>query len=236
MKNQTKHLHPTQIRPRTFKVASFLLFSIIVLIAMILASSCSPQKHARRLVRQGYRKLERAQKIDPSVIDSIKGVKDIEVFVPGDSGKAQIDPELDSSVYNRTMDRYDSALLASDSLRRLIQAGTLTNIGLENAMAELRRNSAIRDEIRSRAIRGFLKDSIYTAGDSLVGIDISIRGGVLSGVKWHVKDRTVKTKVDTTEINLDGSVIVQPWRQSWFYIMGLLIIVLLLVIIVLLKR
>lgn len=214
----------------------FLLFYFAVILTALLLGSCSPKQQARKLVRQAYAKLEKARRLDPTVIDSVKGVTELSIFVPGDSGTVAFQPEGDSVLFEWVMDDYDKDLLAVDSLNRLLKEGNLTKRGMEKTLADQARLieslKATRDQIK----RGFAKDSVYHHEDSLIAMDIAFKGGQFNAVDYMIKDRTLTTKVDTVSINMDGRPLTQPWKQSWFWIMLCLILALLLVILVMLKR
>lgn len=216
-------------------ISRILLLIITVCLLSMLLTSCSDRSQARRLVRQAYRKLEKAQKLDPSVIDSIKSVKDIDVFVPGDSGNVTIQPEIDTADHGRTVHSYDSALLAADSLQRVLKDKNTTHAQMERAISDLQKANTVLRKARERFKTGFLKDSTYHVDDSLISMDIEIKAGKFHA-DYKIKDRTVKTKVATTDIHLDGSKEKAFYRYPLFWILLLLIFVLLLVIIVIARK
>lgn len=221
-----------------------ILYFALIYMAMLLAGCISTKQHARNLVNRGTKLIQRGIKLDQSVSDSVKSVKDITVFVPGDSGTMAVKPEIDTVSFDRTMEEYDGNLLLIDSLNQMLKDGTLVlktgqliQPDIERIMAEQKKAIEAMKKDRQRLMKGFAKDSVYHFEDSTLVLDVTIKGGALQKIHHVIKDRTVKAKVETTSINLDGSVVTAMWRQSWFWIMLLLILVLLLLNIVqLLKR
>lgn len=215
----------------------FLIFYLLVILVSMFLSSCvSTKQRARNLVSRGYNLIEKGIKLDPSVADSVKGVREIDVSVPGDSGTVIIKPVIDSGAHLSAMGRYDSAVLANDSLRRLIELGNLTDLALESALAAKRRTEAELNKQRERFKNAFLKDSVYTFPDSLVDIRVHIWNGGVEGVSYKMHPRNVTTEVETTSVTLDGTRVVPMWKQQWFWFMACLILVLLLIILVMSKR
>lgn len=214
----------------------FLLFYLAIILLALLVGSCSPKQQARKLVRQAYKKLEKAQRLDPTVVDSVRGVTDFVISVAGDEGSVNVEPEEDSVLFEFVMDGYDRDLLGVDSLNRLLREGNLTRRGMEETIAKQQELIESLKKSRDRIRQGFAKDSVYHKEDSVLSLDIEFKGGQLAGVKYQVKDKTVKARIKTTDVNLDGRVLVQPWKQTWFWIMACLILALLLIILVMSRR
>lgn len=217
-------------------VALLIYFGMIILGLIITMSSCSPEQHARRLVRQAHMKLQRAEQLDPSVIDSVKGVTKIEITVPKDSGSVQPEPEIDLKTFDLTMGEYDSDLLAIDSLDDLLAAGKLS-LSTGEAITQAQANMIIAlKKTRDKLKNAFLKDTVYRYPDSLVTITVTVKGNKIAGLSYTLHERKVSTTVDTTTINMDGTRVSSPFRQNWFWVMVCLILVLLLIILVISKR
>ena len=207
----------------------------------MLFGSCSPNVRAKRLIRQAYAKIDQASKLDPSVIDSIKSVKNIPVFVPGDTGSVTLNIKIDSGSFFTSIKRHDSLSRVSDSLARELKTMTLDGKVYEKYMEDLEKTKALQAKANldlkrnnDRLIKGFSKDSVYHFEDSLVIFDAEIKSGIFYKLRHKVKDRTVTTKVPTTNINLNNSPPI--WRNSWFWAMVCLNLMELLAIIVLLRK
>lgn len=219
---------------RTSKIAYALLALITSITILLLLSSCSIHQKAKRLLRQGYAKIERAKQLDPSVIDTVTGFKNIKVNVPGDSGSVKVEPAMDSTAFEKALDKYDSLNNIIDALISDSKSNTLTVQEYEDYLHKLKDTNTDLKKQKDRLIRGFAKDSTYTYEDSLQAVLVVVKDGQLTKIKHIVKPRTLTEKVKTTTLKLDAAP--SLWKQEWFWIMGGFIILLLLIIIVLAKR
>lgn len=205
---------------------------LFIIIAILLSGCISTKQRARNLVRRGYEKIQKGIRLDPSVADSVNRLMTVYVTFPEDSGK--FDPKLvvDSSAFYNFFSSYDSLVLVSDSLKTEVDQSTLTRAGLERYIGDLKRTNDALLKARNRTIPAFVKDSTYHYSDTSVVLSFDIKKGVLSGLKYKVKEKTASKTVATSSVTLDGARSCQPWSQTWFWIMLCLILLLVLIIIV----
>lgn len=216
-----------------------IFMAILAFVGIVfLNSSCSPTSKAKRLLRQAYAKIEKAKTLDHTLIDTINGRKNIVIDVPGDSGSLAIAPKIDSGAFEVTLKRYDSlnawvAKLNADHDADLIYLqGYVMTTELKNAA--LHKANEQMKMIKNRLMRGFSKDSTYTLKDTLVSVFASVKNGQIDSIWYDFKPRKISTIIDTKDISLDATA--SPWRQTWFWILSVLILLLILVIIVGRKR
>ncbi len=220
-------------------------YFILLLIGLLILPGCSEHSRAKRLARQGYAKIRRATALDPSVIDSVKGVKKIDISVPGEAGSAKISPEIDTSKFILILNRYDSLKKLLDDKNSsegitfsgtgLIISPSAGDIYLQNGKTI--QKDAIKKELKkteNRLMKGFYKDSIYHKEDSLFILDVFIKNGVLDSIGYKIKDRIVSKNVSTSDIKIDGCPPI--WKQEAGWVVFGLIFVLLLVILVMARR
>lgn len=209
------------------------IYFIYGLLIFVIAS-CSVTQRAKRLLRQGYAKIEKAKLLDPSVVDSVKGTKDVEINLPGSSASVDVKPEIDTTEFQRALSNYDSIKAVNDDLKNSRRSDSLTSLEYEEYVYKLKKaNDALRKS-QERLSRGFSKDSTYVYDDSLQHVEVTQKGGLVTSIKPTVKPRVAKAKVDTIDIKLDAAP--AAWKQEWFWIMAGLNILLVLLIIVLSRR
>lgn len=214
-----------------------LLIIAVVLLSMIF-SSCSDRVRAKRLVRQAYAKIHKAEMLDPSSVDSIKGKMNVSIDIPGDTGSLAVKAIADTSAFDKALKERDSLKEVAGSQekrRKELEAsnGDLAGyaIDLETKQDELAKvnaglaktNAALLAN-RSRLLRGFVRDTTYTLNDSLVTVYARIKDGAVDSL-WYVKKPLKVTKeVDTAGVKLNTS---RPmWREPVLWIMVLIIAVL----------
>lgn len=212
--------------------------NVLTLLLLLLLSGCiSTKQRARNLVRRGFEKIQKGIALDPSVSDSINRLRTVTVTVPGDSGKVHdLEPSIDSAAFLFVIDKYDSLVLASDSLLHRVNQDHLTRQGLEKYIGDLKRTNQALQGARDKLSRSFVKDSTYAFEDGNIILGAMWKDGAVRNITYKIKPQTVTKDVPTTSITLDGSRIIPFWKVTWFWVMLCLILVLLLVIIVQRRR
>lgn len=224
-----------------------LLIIALVLLPMIL-SSCSDRARAKRLVRQAYAKINKAEMLDPSSVDSIKGKMNVSIDIPGDTGSLAVKAIADTSAFDKALKERDSLKEVANSQeqrRKELEAsnGDLAGyaIDLETKQDELAKvnaglaktNAALLAN-RSRLLRGFVRDTTYTLNDSLVIVYARISDGAIDSLWYVKKPHKVTKEVDTAGVNLNTS---RPmWKEPVLWILVLIIAILSLLLVLSYKR
>lgn len=226
------------------RLRRILTYVFLVLFFAILLTSCSDRNHAKRLVRQAYAKIKKAEELDPSSVDSIKNKRNIEIDVPEEKGTLEGSVAIDSSEFDKTLNMYDSLKNLIDQLKRNSKFDSMDlavynnsvidletkNTKLSSKQIAIEKANAELKAIKNRLISGFVKDSVYNFEDSLVAFKIPFRSGLIGKPEYTIKPKKVSKEIDTTSINLKSSPAVLG--QTWFWIMLCIIILLFLIIIV----
>lgn len=210
-----------------------------LLCSLLLAFGCSPTRKAQRLARQALSKIEEAKRLDPGVIDSIFGTQKVAIDLPAVAASHDPEPEIDTTEFFRQMKQNDSLVAIADTLSQRLASEKLTSLEREKVMDAMAHNNKALQANQNRLMRGFSKDSTYHYEDSLLVVDVELKGGVIHKVFHKVKERHIEKEVPKTDILLDTHKD-PPYREPWFWALGglsaLLIMALILVILVTRKR
>lgn len=207
------------------------LFPVLAIFLILTSIGCSDKTRARRLVRVGYHKIQKALILDPTLADTVKGKKDVKILVPGDSIGLTIRQEFDSSSFHMALRLYDSAMRLSDSLAREVKKHKEISADARARMAESANALA---SARRGLMKCFYKDSTYHHEDSVLVIDVIVKDGHLQSVGARAKPREVHTTVNTQSINL--KTVEAAFKQIWFWILIAIILGLALFVVILAKK
>lgn len=209
---------------------------IYAVFLMLIFSSCiSTKQRARNLARSGYDKIQKAIALDPSVADTLFKVVDVQFIVPPNSDSLEMQPVVDTAGFETTLRAYDSLKKVSDSLTRRTGEQFWLNRSNDRYLEHVKRTTDALKAKRSRLLKGFVKDSVYIVEDTLATFRIKFKDGGFQGLTYTIKSVTVKKKVPTTAITLDGRY--QPlYKSGWFWGMLALILILILAIIVIARK
>lgn len=220
-------------------LARFLILIILLSIIAIFFQGCiSTKQRGRNLVRRGWAKMERGMALDPDLADSIRKVRTVTIDIPAKKDSGAVKMTIDTARFARTMKSYDSLRHKLDSLQGIPKTTSAIGAATQEFIdADNRQITKIQTIFKT----AFVRDSTYLYHvDSITTLSISTKKGMITSWKITTAATTVKKKIDTVDINVDGRQIGDHFWQDqffwWFIICSLIIILLTVVIIALLKK
>lgn len=215
---------------------SLIGFVIALIFISIVFSSClSTKQRARNKIAKGYNLIQKGLDLYPELADSVNKVNTITVTIPGKIDSIFIKPEIDTLVFQATLDNYDSIKSQLDSLDILLASGNY--IDKELAFRKLWELNKSLNETKARLSTGFSKDSTYVFEDNIAKFSLSLKNGLLHKFEYDIKPQRKDTTVATNEIKLDGRKVVGDfWEDQKFWLFLIILIVLIILVSIKIRR
>lgn len=179
---------------------------VITLIGSTVFFSCSTERKAKRLIRQGKKKIHKALTLAPNLADTINRATRITVEIPGVEDSLVVKTDIDTTEFKSTLNDRDSLKNLRDSLENVLIEGYHLRNDKEKIMQQLRLTQSKLNSVTGRLSQGFTKDSLFNYEDDRIELSILVNDGLLSDVFWHVKPVAADTVVKLQEVKIYGTV------------------------------
>lgn len=172
------------------KTKQFLHF---IFVAVIL-SGCSANWHLKRSARHELIAISKGAQIHPDTVWKV-----LKFYIPAEKNGAQVKPGIDSGAFKTVIEKYDSAVIAASNM-----------VTWEE---HLKAQRTIQ-KLRSRLIKGFSKDSVYTfLPDSLTKISVIVKDGLIDSVAYNRKESEIKASVPIVVTKVVSAA--KSWMSNW---------------------
>lgn len=189
------------------------LYKIVCILIIGFALSGCINQRATRLARIGNAKIQKAMRMDPSIVNPTSRIDTITLMVPEVKDSTEFETESDTTAHETDIQNYDSLVVANQELINSISSGRLSVKQMELAMLEAKKNQNLMQRSRDNFLRGYQKDSTYIYEDRYIIGEITIQKGSLHDFKYTIKEQKIDTLVVVKEINVEGS-----RKQGLFYL------------------
>lgn len=168
--------------------------NVIIFGFILLLSGCSANWHIKRSARHELIAISKGAQIYPDTVWKV-----LKFTVPAVESGAQVKPVIDSTKFKTVIEKYDSAVIAASNM-----------VTWEE---HLKAQKTIQ-KLRSRLIKGFSKDSVYTfLPDSLTQIKVTVKDGLIDSVAYNRKESEIKASVPIVVTKVVSAA--KSWMSNW---------------------